>query len=403
MKSDRMNPQRALSKPTRIASAAVIIDIDEPRTKDVPEVETKEANKEHGYWKKPDVVAFVDWITDPDLFPRFKDPRGVAGKSRNEIYKEIAAYINAIVKPTKPLDYLAAKSRYQVIKGKYDKARELLGATGSGDTEDEALMDKIRAVCYPFERLHSVLNTNLSMDGLEAYQSSRKRNMAPEDEPSDMEENQEGSSDGKVGTGKGKRPKKDIPAFLNADLSALQNQAGALQEKAIDSVIAREKYLSEQERDHYLKLIRTETEANALLHQRRKELEEYYQHQVRELESNFKKRSQVAEAELKERSQRADAELKERSQRADAELKERSQRADAELKERSQRADAEYQRRFEDFMEEKRLFYEQQRRFEELRTGLELRLVSQWNSELNSRSTNALSNPGTHQRSTSRD
>ncbi|KAG0021681.1 hypothetical protein BGZ82_011272, partial [Podila clonocystis] len=156
-----------------------------------PEVDTKEANKELEYWKKPDVVAFVDWITDPDLFPRFKDPRGVAGKSKNEIYKEIAAYINATVKPMKPLDYLAAKSRYQVIKGKYDKARELLGVTGSRDTEAGALMDKIRAVCPPFKRLHSVLEANLSMDGPEAYQSSRKHNMASEDEPSDMEENQE--------------------------------------------------------------------------------------------------------------------------------------------------------------------------------------------------------------------
>lgn len=192
MKSEKANPQRAPSKPRRIASAAVIIDIHEPSTKDVPEVDTKEANKDLEYWKKPDVVAFVDWITDPDLFPRFKDPRGVAGKSKNEIYKEIAAYINATIKPTKPLDYLAAKSRYQVIKGKYDKARELLGVTGSGDTEDEALMDKIRAVCSPFERLHSVLKANLSTDGPEAYQSSRKHNMAPEDEPSDMEDNQEG-------------------------------------------------------------------------------------------------------------------------------------------------------------------------------------------------------------------
>ncbi|KAF9018725.1 hypothetical protein BGZ52_004035, partial [Haplosporangium bisporale] len=153
-------------------------------------------------------------------------------------------------------------------------------------------------------------------------------------------------------------------------LSALQNQAGALQEKAMEAAFAREKYLSERERDHSLKLLRTEAETNALLHQRRKDLEEYYQYRVRELESSFKERNQVAEAELKERSQRADAE---------------------------------YRRRFEDFMEEKRLFYEQQRRFEELRTGLERRLASQWNSELNSRSTNALSNPGTHQRLTSQD
>ncbi|KFH65175.1 hypothetical protein MVEG_08656 [Podila verticillata NRRL 6337] len=333
-----MNPQRAPIRPRRIASAVAIIDIDEPSTKDVPEINTKEANKELEYWKKPDVVAFIDWITDPELFPRFKDPRGVAGKSKNEIYKEIATYINATIKPTKPLDYLAAKSRYQVIKGKYDKAREL--------------------------------GSNLSMDGPEAYQSSRKHNMAPEDEPSDMEENQEGSSDGKVSTGNGKRYKKEVPAFLNADLSALQNQAGALQEKAMEAAFAREKYLSERERDHSLKLLRTEAETNALLHQRRKDLEEYYQYRVRKLESSFKERNQVAEAELKERSQRADAE---------------------------------YRRRFEDFMEEKRLFYEQQRRFEELRTGLERRLASQWNSELNSRSTNALSNPGTHQRSTSQD
>jgi hypothetical protein len=149
----------------------------------------------------------------------------------------------------------------------------------------------------------------------------------------------------------------------------------------MDAAIAREKYLSERERDHSLKLLRTEAETNALLHQRRKDLEEYYQHRVRELESSFKERSQVAEAELKERSQRAEAELKERSQRADAE----------------------YRRRLEDFMEEKRLFYEQQRRFEKLRTGLEHRLASQWNSELNSHSTDALSNPEARQRSTSQD
>lgn len=151
VKSKKANPQRAPSKPRRIASTTIIIDIDEPSTKDIPEVNTKEANKDLEYWKKLDVVAFVDWITDPDLFLQFKDPRGVAGKSKNEIYKEIATYINATVKPSKPLDYLATKSRYQVIKGKYDKARELLGVTGSGDTDDESLMDKIQAVCSPFE------------------------------------------------------------------------------------------------------------------------------------------------------------------------------------------------------------------------------------------------------------
>lgn len=188
-----------------------------------------------------------------------------------------------------------------------------------------------------------------------------------------------GLSNGKASTGKGKRPKKEIPAFVNADLGALQNQAGALQEKAMDVAFAREEYLSERERDHSLKILRTKAESNALLHQRQKDLEEYYQHRVRELESSFK----------------------ERTERADAEMKERSQRADAELKERSQRADAEYRRRFEDFMEEKRLFHEQQRRFEELRTGLEHRLASQWNAELNTRSTNALSNHGSRQQSSS--
>ncbi|KAF9303584.1 hypothetical protein BGZ74_003469 [Mortierella antarctica] len=377
-KSEKVNSQRASSKPRKIANATAIIDVDEMNTRDVPEVDTKEATKEFYYWKKPDVVAFVDWITDPDMFPRFKDPQGVAGKSKNDIYKEIAAFINVAIKPTKPLDFQAAKSRFQVIRRKYDKARELLGVNGSGD-EDEALMNKIRTICPPFERLHSVLKSNLSMDGQEAYQSSRKHNMVPEDEPSDMEENQEGLSNGKASTGKGKRPKKEIPAFVNADLGALQNQAGALQEKAMDVAFAREKYLSERERDHSLKILRTEAESNALLHQRQKDLEEYYQHRVRELESSFK----------------------ERTERADTEMKERSQRADAELKERSQRADAENRRRFEDFMEEKRLFHEQQRRFEELRTGLEHRLASQWNAELNTRSTNALSNHGSRQQSSS--
>ncbi|KAF9332667.1 hypothetical protein BG006_004437 [Podila minutissima] len=142
-KSEKANSQRASNKPRKIASATAIIDVDEMNTRDVPEVDTKEATKELEYWRKPDVVAFVDWITDPDMFPRFKDPQGVAGKSKNDIYKEIAAFINATIKPTKPLDYLAAKSRFQVIKRKYDKARELLGVTGSGD-EDEALMNKIR-------------------------------------------------------------------------------------------------------------------------------------------------------------------------------------------------------------------------------------------------------------------
>ena len=193
MKSEKATPQRAPSKTRRITSAAAIIDIDEPSAGDVSEVYAKDSSKELDYWKKPDVVAFIDWITDPELFPRFKDPRGVAGKSKNEIYKEIAAHINATVKPTKLLDFLAVKSRYQVIKGKYDKARELVGVTGSGNTEDEVLMNKVRAICPPFERLHAVLRTNLSMDGPEAYQSSRKHNFPPEDEPSDIEENQGGT------------------------------------------------------------------------------------------------------------------------------------------------------------------------------------------------------------------
>lgn len=172
-----------------------------------------------------------------------------------------------------------------------------------------------------------------------------------------------GSSDGRASTGKGKRLKKEIPSFLNADLNALQNQAGALQEKAMDAAITREKYLSEWEWDHGLKLLWTEAEANALFHQRRKDLEEYYQYRLGELESGFKERSQCAEAEFKEWSQRADTE---------------------------------YQHWLDDLQEEKQLFYEQQKWFEELCTGLEHHLASQWKSNLITQSTNSPSNPGTH-------
>ena len=183
-----------------------------------------------------------------------------------------------------------------------------------------------------------------------------------------------GSSDGRSSVGKGKRPKREVPAFLNADLGAFHNQAGALQEKAMDAAIAREKYLSERERDHGLKLLRAEAESNALLHQRRKDLEEYYQYRASELEANFK----------------------ERNHRAESEFKERSQRAEAEFKERSQRAETEYQRRLDDLREEKKLFYEQQKQFEELRTSLENRLASQWKLNPVSQSTNGPSNSGTH-------
>ncbi|GJJ71565.1 hypothetical protein EMPS_03915 [Entomortierella parvispora] len=369
-KLEKTNTRGAVAdKLRRATSVAHTTDIDDA---DVVMIDPKKIAKEMDYWHKPDILAFVDWITDPKLYARFKDPRGVAGKSKNEVFKEIATYINATTKPIRPMDYNSAKSRFQVIKGKYDKARELMNIPGPGGTEDAAvLMDRARTVCPHFDRLYAVLESDPSMDGLETGPSSRKRTVSPSEEPNYMDDGDEGSLyEERVNAGRRKRSKNETPAPVTFDPSALQNQTGALQEGAMDVPNPEERYLPEQgqewewgqgqeqaqeqgreweqerEREHSYKLLRAEAEADALLQQRRMDLETYYQHRAKAIEFS---------------------------------LKERSERMEEEFRERCRRMDEEHQRRLDDFREERRLFLEQQRRFDEFRTSLECRLASQWN------------------------
>ena len=166
----------AAYKPRRMTSvAANTLDMDE-----LAKLDPAKISKEYDYWNKPDILAYIDWITNPKLFPRFKDPRGIAGKSKNEIFHEIATYINTVTNPLKPMNYMTAKSRFQVIKGKYDKAFEVLKVTGS--------MDTVRTLCPHFDRLHAVLEADLSIDTPETGPSSRKRTITPSVEPDELDE-----------------------------------------------------------------------------------------------------------------------------------------------------------------------------------------------------------------------
>ncbi|KAG0349545.1 hypothetical protein BG004_004398 [Podila humilis] len=130
-----------------------------------------ESRKDYGYWQREDVIAFVAWVTDPVTGPRFQDPRGVAGKSKNEVFKEIAQHITEIMPHNKPLNFLAAKSRFQVIKGKYDRMREFYKsamALSTGDRKEmdnkqtekerqELVMKKVLSICPSFNELRDVI------------------------------------------------------------------------------------------------------------------------------------------------------------------------------------------------------------------------------------------------------
>jgi len=180
-------------------------------------------------------------------------------------------------------------------------------------------------------------------------------------------------------TGIRKRLRTETPVVVNSDVSTLQIQTEAPQENAtMATPVAEESYYlpereqgweweqeqgqqqgqgqvqgQEQEQEweqgreqeHGYEFLRAEAESDALLQQRRMDLETYYQHRAKEMELS---------------------------------LKALSERLEDEYRERCKRLEDEHRRRLEDFREERQHFLEQQRRFDEFRTSLECRLASQW-------------------------
>ncbi|KAG0337905.1 hypothetical protein BG004_007444 [Podila humilis] len=477
--------QRQTRPPPRVMKASTIIDV-LLKCRDYLKIEPKLTLPEINYWKKPEIVMLIHWITTPANYARLKvalskpasgdnsgsssskgggsGSKGSGGRGsskggssqdggvgitkdggvgssqdggvgsskdggvgsckdggingisggggggvdsdgvkKNDIFQVIATYINETLSPTRPFDALGAKSRYYVVRAKYDKAVvDLLRAAALDEAEQEATMDRVLMYCPPFERLFAVFESGIPPRRLptkaappappaptaaaaaaaappapeppassppasaspastppasappvsaaprpQTYNNIGKHSRDLEDEPNEFGKDQEDLSD-KVANKDtsirvGKRPKEDegnVHGQLESDLMALINQTGALQERAIDAAMAREERLSERERDHGMKLLREETQFNALLTQRRNDLEEHYQRRLKELDLDYKQRAQ-------------------------------------ELADRKQQLEAEHRTRFEDLLREKKLFSDQQRQFQVIRTDLEKLLATQ--------------------------
>jgi hypothetical protein len=146
------------------------------------------AQKESGWWASPEIIAFVDWLTDPVNYMNLSSPRTVSGKKSKDIYQIIAEYVNT--ETGSKWTIATVKQRYQYLRQKYDGARALSKATDEGNTDTENSEDRIRDLCPCFDRLDAVFRSSLSRNPPPPFQSSKVQSGIPSNEsdgPSDIE------------------------------------------------------------------------------------------------------------------------------------------------------------------------------------------------------------------------
>jgi hypothetical protein len=143
------------------------------------------------FWSGPGVAELVDWLTDIDNHNLLNAVRPSPGKKPGDIRKKIAEHVNSIAGTS--WDESTVKSKIQYARRQYLKAKDTMGSTGEGDSEDGTLRSRILEICPDYDRFHAVYSGSLSLNGPPPIQSTDAQVI---DSDSDLEDNE---SDGSMG------------------------------------------------------------------------------------------------------------------------------------------------------------------------------------------------------------
>ena len=143
------------------------------------------------YWKRPQIIAIVDWLSEPLNYEGYSTRPG--GLTMAQVQTEIADYLNASLGLN--LTYKAINSSIQYMRSKYQEAKRLMLATGSGHTGRQSLREQILEHCPQFEALDKVFRTSLVHNAPAPHQTSTPYTVP--DDPSDLEDGDNNGISGK--------------------------------------------------------------------------------------------------------------------------------------------------------------------------------------------------------------
>ncbi|KAK3813907.1 MAG: hypothetical protein J3Q66DRAFT_345088 [Benniella sp.] len=113
------------------------------------------------FWSGLGVAELVDWLTDIDNHNLLNAVRPSPGKKPGDIRKKIAEH-----------DESTVKSKIQYARKQYLKAKDTMGSTGEGDSEDGKSRSSILEICPDYDRFHTVYSGSLSLNGPSPIQST---------------------------------------------------------------------------------------------------------------------------------------------------------------------------------------------------------------------------------------
>ncbi|KAF9161864.1 hypothetical protein BGX21_010069 [Mortierella sp. AD011] len=141
--------------------------------------------------------VFLDWLLDPVNNERLENPKPVARHKIGDLHKEIAKYVNdRCGTDWKPQQ---VKTKIQYAKDKYIKALDIIRKIGEGDTDDQALKDRVLSECPEFVRFHAVyvdsviLNPPPPKHSIVLSDDELRNNSNSDPETSDFDEDTYGS------------------------------------------------------------------------------------------------------------------------------------------------------------------------------------------------------------------
>ncbi|GJJ74604.1 hypothetical protein EMPS_06962 [Entomortierella parvispora] len=271
------------------------------------------------YWKKPPVVAIVEWLSEPENYVTYTQRPG--GQTMAQIQTEIANYVNERLGTKHTAKSI--NSILQYMRGKYQEAKRLMKKTGSGHTGRQSLREQILEHCPRFEELDKVFRGSLVHNAPAPHQSTTPY-VPPEDDnnPSDLESGGDGSK-------RSKRRKEDFKTAeeIHRTFSSLQehqNQTMA----SVDERRIREENLAERERalvERERALVERERAVSARelavleretgLGQRMKDMEDQHNRILQDIRNNEEKY-------YRERETKADARYKRRMEELQVEMEE---------------------------------------------------------------------------------
>ncbi|KAI7819522.1 hypothetical protein BC939DRAFT_460008 [Gamsiella multidivaricata] len=113
--------------------------------------------------------ALLDWVTDPENDARLRNVGRVSGTKLCDIYREVALLVNQQCGTEWKSDEV--RSNIRGIEKKYKDAHTLAASTGEGHDGSKGLLERIREICPPYDRLYLVYASSVVKNPLPLKQS----------------------------------------------------------------------------------------------------------------------------------------------------------------------------------------------------------------------------------------